>query len=199
MGCLKVTCETSYCSASHHLYVGVNCCETTWDTIKSSWYVSKMKIRDAKTNCALFIHSVNISTSHHFLLHMSALCCLCLWTTLSVHVTPLGVRLSLSTNIKKTCMTSLRQKPLPRTLRHFHIKACGWGEKNMGEPSGRQNEKIEEGRECHETAKHFSLLLCPLLPLLLCSVQIWPPQLQLSLFSLFCCFLSSSDEFYEQC
>lgn len=40
-----------------------------------------------------------------------------------------------------------------RTLRHFHNKVCGWGEKKkIVWVSGRQNEKIEEGGECHETA-----------------------------------------------
>lgn len=87
-------------------------------------------------------------------------------------------------------MTSLRQKPLPRTLRLFHMKACGWvEEKKTLWVSGRQNEKIEEGRKCHKTAKHFLLLLYLLLPVLLLFRAVLLTQLQLS-FSVLSSFAS---------
>ncbi|KAL7397203.1 hypothetical protein ABVT39_018399 [Epinephelus coioides] len=74
------------------------------------------------------------------------------------------------------------------TLR-FHNKCCGWGEEKIVWVSGRHNEKIKEGEECHETALHFSLLL-PLC-FLLCFVQFTPGHLSFNSPSLFsplsCC------------
>lgn len=97
-------------------------------------------------------------------LEVSALCCLCLRTALSAHD-----HFSVSTNLYDKPLTEA--SPTKSASYHFHNKVCVWEEEEITKVSGRQNEKIEEGDECHETAQHFSLLL-PLCFLLasVCSV-----------------------------
>lgn len=89
-------------------------------------------------------------------------------------------------------MTSLRQKPQLHPLTEhviapwdtFTIKHVWVGrKKKLIWVSGRQNEKIEEGGECHETAQLFSLLL-PLC-FLLCSVSFSSGHIRFNSLSLF--------------
>lgn len=114
---------------------------------------------------------------------MSSLCCW-VWELRLLHVTP--------PSCDSPCLQTLknlydRPQPLLQAEhviipRHFHNKVCGWGNKKIW-VSGRQNEKIGEGRECHETTTNFSLLL-PLC-FLLCSVPFSSGHLSFnSLFSL---------------
>lgn len=114
---------------------------------------------------------------------MSSLCCW-VWELRLLHVTPPSCDSPCQQTLK-----NLYDRPQPLLQaehviipRHFHNKVCGWGNKKIW-VSGRQNEKIGEGRECHETTTNFSLLL-PLC-FLLCSVPFSSGHLSFnSLFSL---------------
>lgn len=114
---------------------------------------------------------------------MSSLCCW-VWELRLLHVTPPSCDSPCQQTLK-----NLYDRPQPLLQaehviipRHFHNKVCGWGNKKIW-VSGRQNEKIGEGRECHETTTNFSLLL-PLC-FLLCSVLFSSGHLSFnSLFSL---------------
>lgn len=208
-GLLEVTPETSYWNGVFiKLSLAVNCCDFHGSPLSDK---TKLKIRIGKTICALYTISIKGLTPYPLFLlsrgceplHVTALCCFCVGTALSTHVTPL-ICLSLSTNLMRpVCQaweSEKKKKPLPQTKHvitpwNCFTTGCVGGERNIW--VSRRQKWENRGRK--SVSWDFSLLL----PLRFLSssvmLQFWPPQLQLCFSVPSCCFLSSPDELYEQC
>lgn len=166
----------------------------------------KTSIWAGETNCVWIRSAMSLQLSlilrNWKILHTSALCCLCLRTAFSAHVTPL-LRLSLSTNLYDKPLTEASAPPTypacDRTL-HFHNKWCGWGEeKNIMGERKTKCENRGRGRVSWDGLCTFHSYFPSTSSSALLSSVLATSASTLCLCSLFCLPVILSDELYEQC